>query len=247
MKDLETSWSADSATHWEIGGNLNVNRSKADFFPKTVELQKRIGAAGFVIAVNSRALNSLSPLKVIMSNSSFDRDENANVVLESLGPALSAHVNNSPNPVYWTAGDQDASFITSTGPAKQIDAENAALSGLAFPVHLGGKQSGLAIYFSPSIKITREMLIDIHRKVFVILRELLKIEMLARTDSVSINNRETECLQYAGNGLTSDEISEMLNLSVHTVNAHLSSATTKLDSVNRIQAIAKAIRLGLIT
>lgn len=247
MKDLETSWSADSATHWEIGGNLNVNRSKADFFPKAVELQKRIGAAGFVIAVNSRALNSLSPLKVIMSNSSFDRDENANAVVETLGPALSAHVNKSPNPVFWAARDQDASFITSTGPAKQIEAENVALSGLAFPVHLGGKQSGWAIYFSPSIKLTREMLIDIHRKVFVILRELLKIEMLARTDSVSINNRETECLQYAGNGLTSDEISEMLNLSVHTVNAHLSSATTKLDSVNRIQAIAKAIRLGLIT
>lgn len=247
MKDLETTWSADSATHWEIGGNLNVNKSKADFFPKAVELQKRIGAAGFAIVINSHAINNVAPLKVIMSNSSFDRDENANAVIESLGSVLSSHVNNSPNPIYWTTGKKDYSFITTKGPAKQIDAKDAAISGLAFPVHLGGKQSGLAIYFSPSIKITREMLIDIHRKVFVILRELLKIEMLARTDSVSINVRETECLQFAGNGLTSDEISEMLNLSVHTVNAHLSSATTKLDSVNRIQAIAKAIRLGLIT
>lgn len=247
MKDLETTWSADSATHWEIGGNLNVNKSKADFFPKAVELQKRIGAAGFAIVVNSRAINDVSPLKVIMNNSSFERDEGANAIIESLGPVLSAHVNTSPNPVYWTIDGKAADFITSKGPAKQIDAEGAAISGLAFPVHLGGKQSGMAIYFSPSIKITREMLIDIHRKVFVILRELLKIEMLARTDSVSINVRETECLQFAGNGLTSDEISEMLNLSVHTVNAHLSSATTKLDSVNRIQAIAKAIRLGLIT
>mmetsp|Transcript_29554 Transcript_29554/g.38627 ORF Transcript_29554/g.38627 Transcript_29554/m.38627 type:complete len:248 (+) Transcript_29554:439-1182(+) len=247
MKDLETSWSADSATHWEIGGNLSVNKSKADFFPKAVELQKRIGAAGFAIVVNSRALGNASPLKIIMSNSSFERDEYANSAIESLSATLSAHINKSPNPVYWTESGEDANFITSIGPAKPIDAEGAAVSGLAFPVHLGGKQSGMAIYFSPSIKITRDMLFDIHRKVFVILRELLKIEMLARTDSVSINVRETECLQYAGNGLTSDEISEMLNLSVHTVNAHLSFATTKLDSVNRIQAIAKAIRLGLIT
>ncbi|MBO6917722.1 MAG: hypothetical protein JJ858_04770 [Rhizobiaceae bacterium] len=241
MKDLETTWSADSATHWEIGGNLNVNKSKADFYPKAVELQKRTGAAGFAMAVNTRALNNVSPLKIIMSNSSFDRDESANAVIDILGPALSNHINKSPNPVFWTSNDQGQKFIATSGPAKQIDAENAPISGLAFPVHLGGKQSGMAIYFSPSIKITREMLIDIHRKVFVIMRELLKIEMLARTDSVSINIRETECLQYAGNGLTSDEISEMLNLSVHTVNAHLSSATTKLDSVNRIQAIAKAI------
>ena len=247
MKDLETTWSADSATQWEIGGNLNVNKSKADFFPKAVELQKRIGAAGFAIVVNSRAINDVAPLKVIMNNSSFERDESANAVIESLGPVLSAHVNKLPNPVYWTINGKAAGFITSKGPAKQIDAEGAAICGLAFPVHLGGKQSGMAIYFSPSIKITQEMLIDIHRKVFVILRELLKIEILASTDSVSINVRETECLQFAGNGLTSDEISEMLNLSVHTVNAHLSSATTKLDSVNRIQAIAKAIRLGLIT
>ena len=39
-------------------------------------------------------------------------------------------------------------------------------------------------------------------------------------------------------------IAERLGLSVHTVNAYLGSATIKLDSVNRIQAIAKAIRLG---
>jgi DNA-binding CsgD family transcriptional regulator len=38
-----------------------------------------------------------------------------------------------------------------------------------------------------------------------------------------------------------------MGLSVHTVNAYLGTATTKLDAVNRIQAIAKAIRLGYIT
>ena len=45
----------------------------------------------------------------------------------------------------------------------------------------------------------------------------------------------------------SEEIADHLKLSVHTVNAYLGSATIKLDSVNRIQAIAKAIRLGYIT
>lgn len=99
MKDLETTWSADSATHWEIGGNLNVNKSKADFYPKAVELQKRIGAAGFAMAVNTRALNNTSPLKIIMSNSSFDRDESANAVIDILSPILSNYINKSPNPV----------------------------------------------------------------------------------------------------------------------------------------------------
>jgi DNA-binding CsgD family transcriptional regulator len=51
----------------------------------------------------------------------------------------------------------------------------------------------------------------------------------------------------AGDGHISEEIGERLGLSVHTVNAYLGTAATKLDSVNRIQAIAKAIRLGYIT
>ena len=62
----------------------------------------------------------------------------------------------------------------------------------------------------------------------------------------NLNDREIECLQLVGNGMKSEAIGEQLNLSVHTVNAYLGSATTKLNAVNRIQAIAKAIRLGVI-
>ena len=47
-------------------------------------------------------------------------------------------------------------------------------------------------------------------------------------------------------GCISESIAEKLGLSVHTVNAYLGTATTKLDAVNRVQAIAKAIRLGYI-
>ena len=62
-----------------------------------------------------------------------------------------------------------------------------------------------------------------------------------------MSEREIACLQLAGDGRISEEIADHLKLSVHTVNAYLGSATIKLDSVNRIQAIAKAIRLGYIT
>jgi DNA-binding CsgD family transcriptional regulator len=62
----------------------------------------------------------------------------------------------------------------------------------------------------------------------------------------ALNEREIVCLQMAGDGCISDAIAEKLGLSVHTVNAYLGTAATKLDAVNRIQAIAKAIRLGYI-
>jgi len=63
----------------------------------------------------------------------------------------------------------------------------------------------------------------------------------------TLSDREIACLQMAGDGHISEEIAERMGLSVHTVNAYLGAATTKLDSVNRIQAIAKAIRLGYIS
>ena len=38
----------------------------------------------------------------------------------------------------------------------------------------------------------------------------------------------------------------MLKLSVHTANQYLTNTTQKLDAVNRMHAVAKALRMGLI-
>ena len=77
--------------------------------------------------------------------------------------------------------------------------------------------------------------------------DILSLDERKAAPSETLSEREIACLQLAGDGRISEEIAERLGLSVHTVNAYLGSATIKLDSVNRIQAIAKAIRLGYIT
>lgn len=221
--------------------------SSADLFPKVVELQRRLGAQGFVIASTTNAINAVMPLNIIMGNSSYTRDEVQQGLIQCAGSILASHVRKSPCPAYWIVDKEQATQNDIPRPAQLISVPNASMDGLAFPVHLGGRKTGVAVFFAPSITISREMLMDIHRKTFALLKTLLKIELSSKVDVISINNRETECLQFAGNGMTSDGIAERLGLSVHTVNAHLSSATSKLDSVNRIQAIAKAIRLGLIS
>jgi len=53
-------------------------------------------------------------------------------------------------------------------------------------------------------------------------------------------------LTWTAAGKTSAEIAEILGLSEHTVNHYLNKATKKLDTVNRTQAVAKALRVGLI-
>lgn len=62
----------------------------------------------------------------------------------------------------------------------------------------------------------------------------------------TLTDRELDCLNWTAAGKTSAEIAEILILSEHTVNHYLNRATKKLDTVNRTQAVAKALRVGLI-
>lgn len=61
-----------------------------------------------------------------------------------------------------------------------------------------------------------------------------------------LSSREIECLRWAAAGKSSDEIAIILGISVYTVSSYFKSATRKLQAVNRMQAIACAMRLKLI-
>lgn len=59
--------------------------------------------------------------------------------------------------------------------------------------------------------------------------------------------REREVLQFVAEGATNKEIAASLHLSEHTVNFHVKNILSKLHLRNRAQAVAYAIRTGLVT
>jgi LuxR family transcriptional regulator, quorum-sensing system regulator BjaR1 len=61
-----------------------------------------------------------------------------------------------------------------------------------------------------------------------------------------LSAREVECMKWVAAGKTSSEIALITSLSEHTVNHYLSVCCRKLDAVNRIQAVAKAVRFGIV-
>ncbi len=61
-----------------------------------------------------------------------------------------------------------------------------------------------------------------------------------------LSAREIECPRWAAAGKSSDEIAIILGISVYTVSSYFKTATRKLDAVNRMQAIARAMRMKLI-
>jgi DNA-binding CsgD family transcriptional regulator len=61
-----------------------------------------------------------------------------------------------------------------------------------------------------------------------------------------VSDRERECLLWTAEGKTSFEICKIIGISEHTVNYYLNTAASKLDASNRVQAVAIALRTGIL-
>lgn len=62
-----------------------------------------------------------------------------------------------------------------------------------------------------------------------------------------LSPRQIECLRLAAAGKTSVEIAVTLGLSSRTVDQYVGEACERLRVRNRVQAVAKAMELGLLT
>ncbi|MBX5177216.1 LuxR family transcriptional regulator [Rhizobium leguminosarum] len=62
----------------------------------------------------------------------------------------------------------------------------------------------------------------------------------------SLTGREKECLSWVAKGKSSWDISGILGISANTINYHIKNAMRKLKTGNRIVAVLRAARFGLI-
>lgn len=217
--------------------------SVSDLYPRMAVMQRIAGARGFAL-VAVRAQTAIGPgnLSVLLESPPEGVGYGIpDLVADHAGHLLS-HLWRSPLPLRFAAAT-----IEPVMPAEcDFPADVTAGHGMAFPVQLGAMGNGYTVLFGVTSEVTADLCIDLHRKSVTMMREALKLEYSNVAASETLSEREIECLQMVGDGMKSEAIGAKLGLSVHTVNAYLGSATTKLDAVNRIQAIAKAIRLGLI-
>ena len=122
----------------------------------------------------------------------------------------------------------------------------AGTAGIAFPVQADRGLCGLVIFLGLEIALAPEGLYEIHARCFSLFEAVARIRPGESAKFPSISKRELECLKLTANGYTSEEIARLLKLSVHTANQYLTNTAQKLNAVNRMHAVAKALRLGLI-
>ena len=166
----------------------------------------------------------------------------------SNGEEMVRHARISTEPCWWAddgASDTEAMFdalewVSRTAPL--VPGSN----GIAFPVHAERGQCGLVVFMGSAMRVTQEMLYEIHGRCFALFSAVARIRPGEAGRVRAISKRELECLKLTANGHTSEEIARLLKLSVHTANQYLTQTTQKLNAVNRMQAVAKALRMGLI-
>lgn len=81
---------------------------------------------------------------------------------------------------------------------------------------------------------------------YAIARAIALKEESPATQPVRLSAREREALQWASEGKADWEIGEVMNISEHGADKHMRSVRVKLGAINRTQAVAEAIRRGLI-
>lgn len=223
--------------------------SRADFFPRLIAMQRFAHARNFaVFKLGNSGLPGRRKLNVIIDNFSSDSPIGAASILESYGDALLGHIEISSLPLLWN-GDEDsqtAEMADFSGFVRHLKGRLLPVCGVAFPIRLGGMGNGYIVFVANYLDLTSEAMVELHDRSHQLMMDLLVLDERRTAPDDVLSSREVACLQLAGDGLVSEEVAEKLRLSVHTVNAYLATATMKLNSVNRIQAIAKAIRLGYI-
>ncbi len=77
-------------------------------------------------------------------------------------------------------------------------------------------------------------------------RSSAKAAALAALPGRPLTARERECLAWSAEGKTAWETGVILGISDQTVISHLRNAQRKMRAANRVQAVAMAIRAGLL-
>lgn len=74
----------------------------------------------------------------------------------------------------------------------------------------------------------------------------LQQESSDQKKKITLSAREREALQWAAEGKADWEIGAVMKISEHGADKHMRAARVKLGAINRTQAVAEAIRRGLI-
>jgi LuxR family transcriptional regulator, quorum-sensing system regulator BjaR1 len=130
--------------------------------------------------------------------------------------------------------------------ARMLFVEFGLSRGVCLPVHDANGARGVVIFSGTRPPLEDDEVLQLQMVAALVFERLIQLQYVDERPGEALSDREIDCLLWTSAGKTSAEISEILGLSEHTVNHYLNRAAKKLGTVNRTQAVAKALRIGII-
>ncbi len=162
----------------------------------------------------------------------------------------------SQQPFTWKQAQKAFAGATNEKRMKDMTRDAAShglVDGSIFPVHGRMGLIGALTISGPKLDLSPVEMSLFHTvatRAYLRLRDFMEPESSPKPDpiaSLQLTHRSMEALSLLAEGMTSQEISEKLNLSRHTVDWHFNNIQGKLKARNRQHSVAMAMRLGLIS
>lgn len=210
-----------------------------------LELSEDLGASDFsLLSVTSGRASKLTPL---MDSAYPDAAALSQQLVADAPAALLRHVMSSTIVAWWAASDHPAAtHLERLRWAAQTAPLGKSRAGLVLPLYANRADYGMLVLTGPDFHVDDDSLTAAHLQALDLFSRLIALRLKDADGQPKLSRRELECLRLTAEGQTSEEIASGLRLSIHTANTYLANATQKLNAVNRMHAVAKALRLGLI-
>ncbi|PCI03165.1 MAG: hypothetical protein COB78_11240 [Hyphomicrobiales bacterium] len=231
-------------------GNLeNVSSACAEHenpFLKLREQAEKYGCQFFAMFHCPRGKQSFKDV-LIFSNWPGNVLDGSEDFYPALNTDLAKRVNETIVPFQWSFE------ILDTFPESEMEKSAASLfhqfqllDGLIIPVHGPAENVGFVILGALKKTLKPNQI----AKLQSIAIEQFDLHFKASRQKLNLQGRltprEVKVLQFMVDGKSTDEISKVMNLSAMTIGIYASSAKSKLNSSTKIQAVARAMRNGVI-
>jgi DNA-binding CsgD family transcriptional regulator len=172
------------------------------------------------------------------------RDYDAATVFHS--SALIEQLRQTKLPIFGDTASLLAADSTATGCAGRLLGGETMCRTFAVMLHTTYGEAFAVLLSGDRAEPDRRETADLYLALLQLFQTLERTFETGASTREKLSVREIECLRWAAAGKSSDEIAIILGISVYTVSSYFKTATRKLDSVNRMQAIARAMRMKLI-
>lgn len=152
----------------------------------------------------------------------------------------------APEPFFWTEVITELERDSPEHALMRRAEEHGLINGVCFPVHgVNGLEAGVSLSGKSGALNPSDMR-NLH---LFSLYAFNRLKSIARGSAISVpslTKREREILLWSAFGKTNRQVADILFLSEETVATHMKNIIKKLSAQNKAEAIAVALRAGLI-